>query len=83
MAGIVGKSKFTYDLLGATVRTARAIHASPKQNVIQVTEAVRENLDGLFEFEPVDAGAMVSRNGKGPITIWELKQRAAASLRAE
>lgn len=83
MAGIVGKSKFTYDLLGTTVKTARAIHGSPQQNVIQVTKAVRENLEGLFDFERVESAAVIPKNGKGPITIWQLKQRSAAPLAAE
>jgi len=68
-AGVVGSGKFYYDVWGETVTIARAIHISPKQNVIQVTEPVRQALDGLFSFEPL---APVEVKGEGVISIWEL-----------
>lgn len=77
VAGIVGKSKFSYDLLGDTVRTARAIHSSPKQNVIQVTPAVRDNIEGIFELE---AGPEISVKGLGKMTIWEVTARSLSPI---
>jgi len=68
-AGVVGSGKFYYDIWGETVTIARAIHISPKQNVIQVTEPVRQALDGLYSFEPL---APVEVKGEGVISIWEL-----------
>jgi len=68
-AGVVGSGKFYYDVWGETVTIARAIHISPKQNVIQVTEPVRRALDGLYSFEPL---APVEVKGEGVISIWEL-----------
>ena len=68
-AGVVGSGKFYYDVWGETVTIARAIHISPKQNVIQVTEPVRRALDGLYSFEPM---APVEVKGEGVIPIWEL-----------
>jgi class 3 adenylate cyclase len=68
-AGVVGSGKFYYDVWGETVTIARAIHISPKQNVIQVTEPVRRALDGLYSFEPL---APVEVKGEGVIAIWEL-----------
>ena len=68
-AGVVGSGKFYYDVWGETVTIARAIHISPKQNVIQVTEPVRQALDGLYSFEPL---APVEVKGEGVISIWEL-----------
>jgi class 3 adenylate cyclase len=68
-AGVVGSGKFYYDVWGETVTIARAIHISPKQNVIQVTEPVRQALDGLYSFEPL---APVEVKGEGVIPIWEL-----------
>jgi len=68
-AGVVGRGKFYYDVWGETVTIARAIHISPKQNVIQVTEPVRRALDGLYGFEPL---APVEVKGEGVIPIWEL-----------
>ena len=70
-AGVVGSGKFYYDVWGETVTIARAIHISPKQNVIQVTEPVRQALDGLYSFEPL---APVEVKGEGVISIWELSR---------
>ena len=76
-AGVVGSGKFYYDVWGETVTIARAIHASPKQNVIQVTEPVRRALDGLYSFEPL---APVEVKGEGVIPIWELTRLDPALL---
>ena len=68
-AGVVGSGKFYYDVWGETVTIARAIHISPKHNVIQVTEPVRQALEGLYSFKPLPP---VEVKGEGVIPIWEL-----------
>ena len=78
-AGVVGSGKFYYDVWGETVTIARAIHISPKQNVIQVTEPVRRALDGLYSFEPL---APVEVKGEGVIPIWELTRLNPALVSA-
>jgi class 3 adenylate cyclase len=78
-AGVVGRGKFYYDVWGETVTIARAVHASPKQNVIQVTEPVRRALDGLYRFEPL---APVDVKGEGVIPIWELTRLDPALVSA-
>ncbi|MFN5160587.1 MAG: adenylate/guanylate cyclase domain-containing protein [Cyanobacteriota bacterium] len=78
-AGVVGSGKFYYDVWGETVTIARAIHISPKQNVIQVTEPVRRALDGLYSFEPL---APVEVKGEGVIPIWELTRLDPALVSA-
>ncbi|MCX5960049.1 MAG: HAMP domain-containing protein [Cyanobacteria bacterium] len=78
-AGVVGSGKFYYDVWGETVTIARAIHISPKQNVIQVTEPVRRALDGLYSFEPM---APVEVKGEGVISIWELTRLDPALVSA-
>jgi class 3 adenylate cyclase len=80
-AGVVGRSKFYYDVWGETMTIARAIHASPKQNVIQVTEPVARALDGLYRFDPLPA---IQVKGEGAIAIWELSplERALAGSAA-
>ena len=78
-AGVVGSGKFYYDVWGETVTIARAIHLSPKQNVIQVTEPVRRALDGLYSFEPM---APVEVKGEGVIPIWELTRLDPALVSA-
>jgi class 3 adenylate cyclase len=78
-AGVVGSGKFYYDVWGETVTIARAIHISPKQNVIQVTEPVRQALEGLYSFEPL---APVEVKGEGVIPIWELTRLDPALVSA-
>jgi class 3 adenylate cyclase len=78
-AGVVGSGKFYYDVWGETVTIARAIHISPKQNVIQVTEPVRQALDGLYNFDPL---APVEVKGEGVISIWELTRLDPALVNA-
>jgi class 3 adenylate cyclase len=69
-AGVVGKTKFLYELWGETITIARAIHNSPDQNIIQVTEEVYDTLTGLYNFVP---GGQVPVKGKGNIPVWALK----------
>lgn len=78
-AGVVGRGKFYYDVWGETMTIARAIHASPKQNVIQVTEPVVRALDGLYSFEPLGP---VEVKGEGVIPIWELTRLDPALVSA-
>lgn len=78
-AGVVGRGKFYYDVWGETMTIARAVHASPKQNVIQVTEPVRRALDGLYKFETL---APVELRGEGVIPIWELTRLDSALMSA-
>lgn len=70
VAGIVGKDKFIYDLLGETVNTARAIHRSPKQNVIQVSAAVYQMLKDLYAFARLPD---IERKGLGTFPVWEVQ----------
>ena len=78
-AGVVGRGKFYYDVWGETMTIARAIHASPKQNVIQVTEPVVRALDGLYSFDPLTP---VEVKGEGVIPIWELTRLDPALVSA-
>jgi class 3 adenylate cyclase len=68
-AGVVGKTKFNYEVWGETVNIARKIHESPGQNVIQATQSVFDALQGLYHFEPV---ADVVMKGKGKLAVWEV-----------
>ena len=68
-AGVVGKTKFNYDVWGETLNIARVIHESPGQNVIQVTKSVFDALQGLYHFDQVND---VPMKGKGKLAVWEL-----------
>jgi adenylate cyclase len=68
VAGVIGKSKFTFDLWGDTVNTAsrRESHGLPGR--IHVSEATRQLLSGRYRFEE---RGVISVKGKGEMrTFW-------------
>ncbi len=68
-AGVVGKTKFNYEVWGETINIAKQIHESPKQNVIQASGSVFEALQGLYRFEPVKE---IEADEVGALSIWEV-----------
>lgn len=68
-AGVVGRTKFNYEVWGETINIAKQIHDSPKRNVIQATDSLHEALDGLYRFERVPA---IEAEGIGALNIWEV-----------
>jgi adenylate cyclase len=69
VAGVIGTSKFTYDLYGDTVNTASRMESTGIANRIQVTERVRDRLDSGFTFVPRGA---IEVKGKGMIKTFFL-----------
>jgi class 3 adenylate cyclase len=69
-AGVVGSSRFYYDVWGETITIARAIGASARPNVIQVSEPVVVALRGLYSFERVSPIAV---KGQGELPVWQVK----------
>jgi adenylate cyclase len=63
VAGVIGRSKFIYDLWGDTVNTASRMESHGIPGAIQVTERAYHRLSPAFEFE--DRG-IVEIKGKGP-----------------
>ncbi|WP_158500421.1 adenylate/guanylate cyclase domain-containing protein [Xenococcus sp. PCC 7305] len=70
VGGIVGKSKFIYELWGDAMKITHGIYASPETNSIQVTEQVKNALDKIYHFEKVKD---VFIKGIGSIPVWVLK----------
>ena len=68
-AGVVGKTKFNYDVWGETLNIARGIHDSEYQDVIQVTKSVFDALQGMYHFNQVDDVVM---KGKGKLAVWKV-----------
>lgn len=70
VAGVIGKSKFIYDLWGDTVNLASRMESTGVPGQIQVTRSVYEHLKNSFEFEK---RGVVQVKGKGEIETWLLQ----------
>jgi adenylate cyclase len=64
VAGVVGVSKFAYDVWGDTVNVASRLESTSDANRIQVPAALAERLTERFVFEP---RGTVDLKGKGPV----------------
>src|SRR4029077_11624183 len=62
VAGVIGTSKFVYDLWGDAVNVASRLESRPPPGRIQVSEAVATELADTFELEP---RGVVELKGKG------------------
>lgn len=72
VAGVIGSSKFIYDLWGDTVNTASRMQASSIAGQIQVTSAVYDRLKGHYRF--TDRG-LIEIKGKGQMQTYLLEGR--------
>jgi class 3 adenylate cyclase len=70
VAGVIGKSKYIYDLWGDTVNLASRMETGGLPDAIQVTRPVYEALRDEFAFEFRGA---IEVKGKGRIEAWLLK----------
>ena len=70
VAGVIGKSKYIYDLWGDTVNLASRMESTGVPGAIQVTRAVHDQLRDKFVFEPRGA---IDVKGKGQVEAWLLK----------
>jgi class 3 adenylate cyclase len=70
VAGVIGKSKYIYDLWGDTVNLASRMESAGVPDMIQVTRPVYEKLKGLFIFE---SRGEIEVKGKGNVEAWVLK----------
>ncbi|MFZ0627018.1 MAG: adenylate/guanylate cyclase domain-containing protein [Acidimicrobiia bacterium] len=71
-AGIIGRSKFSYDLWGDTVNTASRMESSGDPERIQMTEDTHSLVQDDYVCEPKGT---VDVKGKGPMVVWYLVGR--------
>jgi adenylate cyclase len=69
VAGVIGRSRFIYDLWGDTVNTASRMESHGLTGSIQVTERAYRILADRFEFE---ARGSIDVKGKGPLATFLL-----------
>jgi class 3 adenylate cyclase len=67
VAGVIGSSKFIYDLWGDTVNVASRMESHGEAGRVQVTRPVFEALNGKYRFEP---RGTIQVKGKGEIETW-------------
>ena len=75
VAGVIGKRKFIYDLWGDAVNIASRMESHGVAGRVQVTEATRRRLSGVFELE--ERGT-IDLKGTGPMNTWFLTGRTDA-----
>jgi len=78
VAGVIGEKKLYYDLWGMPVTIASRMQAHGVPGQIQVTSAVREALEGSYEFEE---RGLIDVKGVGEMKTWLLVSHHASSHR--
>jgi class 3 adenylate cyclase len=76
VAGVIGESKFIYDLWGDAVTTASRMESHGVPGSIQVTEAVRDRLADRYDLV---ARGEIEVKGRGEMRTWLLEGRRAVS----
>jgi len=79
VAGVIGRSKFSYDLWGDTVNTASRMESHAPPGMIQVTERVHARLSPAYDLEP---RGPIEVKGKGTMTAYLLCGRRAERTEA-
>lgn len=70
VAGVIGSTKFIYDLWGDTVNLASRMESTGVPGSIQVTRAIFELVNDQYDFEE---RGLIEVKGKGKLPTWLLK----------
>ena len=74
-SGIVGKSRYVYDVWGESVNIAHRLKSACPPGNIVVSEYVRDRLSDLYEFEPFQ---IIEESDKESFVAWKLRNHLPA-----
>ena len=77
IAGVIGSTRFSYDVWGDTVNIASRLTAESPPGTVFVDEATFERLTGRFDFGPARE---ISVKGKDRLNVYQLLGRADPSV---
>ena len=80
VAGVIGDTKFSYDMWGDTVNTASRMYSHALADMVQITEATQAELESRYVIEPragdgVNEQGQIFVKGKGWLRTFVLKKR--------
>jgi class 3 adenylate cyclase len=78
VAGVIGTSKFSYDLWGDTVNVASRLEGNADPGTILVSQAVADEAGSSFSFLSLGDVAL---KGKGPVPVFRLQGRTDVQTR--
>jgi class 3 adenylate cyclase len=79
VAGVIGSTKFIYDLWGDTVNVASRMESTGVPGAIHVTESVYTRLRGAYAFEE---RGLIEVKGRGKLSTWLLRKQVVESYTA-
>jgi adenylate cyclase len=77
VAGVIGTTKFAYDVWGDTVNVASRLESTGVPGAVAVSEAVALRAAGSFTFEPVGTREL---KGHGSVTVFHLLSGAPVGI---
>lgn len=79
IAGVIGRSKYSYDVWGDAVNVAARLQQGAPPGEVVVSDAARRSLGPAFEYEPQ---GRTSLKGHAPVATFLLRRRTGSTSRS-